>query len=86
MLIPDLYAKTLNNITKGKFAEECSKKLQAVIDACRDTGKVGEITVTIKVSPDDIGRYKLIPKCATKEPTGPIYGTIMWGTPDGNLI
>lgn len=85
MLIPDLYAKTLNNITNGKFAEDCSKKLQGLIDACRDTGKAGKITVEIEIKPDDVGRYKFIPKCTTKEPTGPIYGTILWGTPDGNL-
>lgn len=86
MLIPDLYAKTLNTITGGKFAEECSKKLQSVTEACRDTGKAGTITVEIKVQPDGMGRYKFIPQCKTKEPTGPIYGTILWGTPDGNLV
>ncbi|HEY6527116.1 MAG TPA: hypothetical protein VIZ65_00360 [Cellvibrionaceae bacterium] len=85
MLIPDLYAKTLNGINNGKFSEECSKELQDVITACSNTGKNGEIILTIKVSPDGMGRYKFIPHVKTKKPTGPVYGTIFWGTPDGNL-
>lgn len=81
----DLFVHTLNQLEYGKAADLCSEELHAVIMACRDTAKPGEIILKIKVSPDAHGRYKLSHSVSTKKPAAPTYATILWGTPEGNL-
>lgn len=83
----DLFTHTVNQLRNGRTQEELSEKLNEVVNACRDTGKVGEITLKIKVYPDkgDTGQYFLKDDVTTKAPKPDRGQTIMFGTPEGNL-
>jgi hypothetical protein len=83
----DLFAFTLAQLRSGKTQEELSEELNSLIQACRSTGKKGEITLTISVRPDrgDTGQYFLRPSVKVKAPAFEVGDTLFWGTPEGNL-
>lgn len=83
----DLFSYALNQMRNGKAQEEASEKLNELINACRETGTKGKITLEIEVRPDkgDSGQYFLRPSIKIKKPLFAVSDTIFWGTPDGNL-
>jgi len=83
----DLFTNTVNQLRSGRTQEELSKKLNEIVNACRDTGKVGELTLKIKVRPDkgDTGQYFLEDNVVVKLPEFERGKTLMFGTPEGNL-
>jgi hypothetical protein len=83
----DLFSYALNQMRNGKAQEEASEKLNELINACRDTGTKGKITLEIEVRPDkgDSGQYFLRPTVKIKKPVFAVSDTIFWGTPEGNL-
>ena len=83
----DLFSYALNQMRNGKAQEEASEKLNELINACRETGTKGKITLEIEVRPDkgDSGQYFLRPSIKLKKPLFAISDTIFWGTPEGNL-
>jgi len=83
----DLFNFTLTQLRGGKTQEELSAKLNELVKDCRDTGKKGELTLTIAVRPDkgDTGQYFLKPSIKIKSPQFEIGDTLFWGTPEGNL-
>lgn len=42
---------TLSEQRKGKLLAEASEELARVVKACRDTGKKGKLTITLKIRP-----------------------------------
>jgi hypothetical protein len=83
----DLFSYALNQMRNGKSQEEASEKLNELINACRETGTKGKITLEIEVRPDkgDSGQYFLRPTIKIKKPAFAVSDTIFWGTPEGNL-
>ena len=83
----DLFSHTLNQLRAGKAQDELSESLNQVINACRETGKKGEIVLKIKVTPDKAieGAYLFSDEITTKAPKHDKPDTTLWGTPEGNL-
>ncbi len=83
-----LFLDTLRFMRGGKTQQELSEELNSLVQACRDTGNSGKITLTITVKPDrgDTGQYFLTDKIDCKKPAFERGQTICWGTPEGNLI
>ncbi len=87
MLHNDLYARVLRDLRAGRTLLEASEALGDLVNACRETGKMGEITLKLKIKPDrgDTGQYFLEDQLTVKTPEHPRGQTIMFGTPDNNL-
>jgi len=83
----DLFNVTVSQLRNGRTQDELSEKLNEVVNACRETGKMGEITLKIKVKPDKgaNGQYFLEDAITAKAPQADRGQTIMFGTPEGNL-
>lgn len=83
----DLFLFIVSNLRNGKSQEELSEKLSKLVMKCSDTGKVGTITLKIKVVPDKSGngQYFLRDEIDVAEPKFERGQTLMYGTPDGNL-
>ncbi|MDO6806775.1 hypothetical protein Q4595_30230, partial [Wenyingzhuangia sp. 1_MG-2023] len=57
-----------------------------LVQACRDTNKVGELTLKIKVRPDgNSGQYFLEDQVSINAPKPERGKTLFFGTPEGNL-
>lgn len=87
MQYPDLYVRVLRDLRSGKTIKEASEALGDLVQACRETGKLGEITIKLKIKPDrgDTGQYFIEDQITTKVPEHPRGQTIMFGSPDNNL-
>lgn len=83
----DLFTFMLNQMRNGKTQEDLSSALNQLVQECRDTGKKGELVLTISIRPDkgDSGQYFLRADHKVKTPKFEQGDTIFWGTPDGNL-
>ena len=83
----DLFTQVVNQLGSGKTQDELSKKMNELVQACRSTGKVGDLTLKIKVRPDkgDTGQYFLEDTVRLKLPEFERGKTLMFGTPEGNL-
>ena len=84
---PDLFVHTLNSLRTGA-AEDASKELADAIQAARDTGKVATVTVVLKIKPETgmAGIFDIQEEVKSKLPQLPRGRTIMFETPDGNLV
>lgn len=83
---PDLWNFTVANMRYGATQEELSEKLAEAVNMARETGKQAEVTLKLTVKPEGDGQYKLTDKITAKLPELPRGSTIMFGTPDGNLM
>jgi len=84
---PDLFAFTLAQIRNGAAGIDASEKLNECVNAARETGKVSELVIKLKIKPDgrDTGQYFLEESITNKLPKPERGKTLFFGTPDGNL-
>jgi hypothetical protein len=79
---------TVRDFRRGQFLEECADKLQEVIASVEETGKAGKLVIEIAVAPASRGQgaVRVADKVTAKLPALPIGETIMFVTPDNNLV
>lgn len=84
---PDLFAFTIAQIRNGAAGVEASEKLNECVSSSRDTGKVSELVIKIKIKPDgrDSDQYFIEESITNKLPKPERGKTLFFGTPDGNL-
>ena len=83
---PDLFNATVAQLNNGRTQQELSEALSELVQACRATNKVGEITLKIKVRPDGAsGQCFLEDQISTNLPKFDRSKTLFWGTQEGNL-
>ena len=82
---PDLFTHTLNHLRTGA-AQDASDELAKTIEAARTTNKVATMTITLKIKPDSDGVYLIEEDNKSSLPKLPRGKTVMFGTPDGNLV
>lgn len=79
---------TLGVLRKGAFAESFQTELRHLVDAVRDTGKKGSITVTLTIEPAGKGEevaLSIADKITVKLPSPQTGTTLMYATADGDL-
>lgn len=82
----DLFNATVAQLRNGQTQIEASEMLNELVLACRETNKVGELTLKIKVRPDGAsGQYFLEDQVSINAPKPERGKTLFFGTPDGNL-
>lgn len=84
---PDLFVHTLNNMDFGVTAEEASDEMAEVLQAVKDTGRQGTITVKLTIKPESIqaGQVSITPEITSKAPQLPRDKSLLFMTPDNNL-
>jgi len=83
---PDLWNFTVAQLRAGATQEELSEQLSEAVNMARETGKPAEVTLKITVKPVGDGQYELRDKVSAKLPELQRGMTLMFGTPDGNLM
>lgn len=80
---------TLRALRNGHFLDEASDDLARVVNAVSESGKSGKLTIEITVKRAGQGRNSALSVQATsaaKLPKQPVDDTLMFPTPDGNLL
>ena len=87
MIRPDLFAFVIANLRYGQTLDELSETLHECVEASRETGKVSTMTLELKIKPNGAtGQYELSEKIKSKIPESERGVTLMFGTPEGNLV
>lgn len=79
------FTSTITALRYGKLHNELDKSLATLVDACTDTGKVGELTLTIKLKPGKGGQIEVFDNVKLKAPAHERGTTLMFPTPEGEL-
>lgn len=84
---PDLFTHTLNNLRTGAAAD-LSNELAEAIQAAKDTNKQATVTLVLKITPEKgmAGVFDIQEEIKSKLPQMPRGRTIMFETPEGNLV
>lgn len=79
---------TARDIRRGQFLEDCADELQKVVAAVEDTGKAGKLVIEIAIKPASKGQGAVMvaDKISAKLPQLPAGETILFVTPENNLV
>jgi hypothetical protein len=75
----------VQGLRRGATRAELDEELTNLVNRCRETGKVGELTLKIKVRPEDDQVVQLEDHVATKLPEFPRSKSMYFVTGDGVL-
>lgn len=78
---------TLRDLRQGAVLDEASEELHRIVQAVRDTGKAGKLTITLTVKPFDKNAdiLNIEDKVVAVVPAPVKGGTVMFATAEGNL-
>lgn len=79
------FNNTLDQIRYGALSDELTEKMTELTRACKETGRVGEITLTLKIKPGQAGQVELLDNVKVKMPEAQRGTTLMFATDDGGL-
>lgn len=80
-----LFTDTLNQLRFGTLNDDLSTELNKLVQACANTGKVGELTLKIKLKPGKGGQIEVVDDIKVNTPKEERGSSIMFATPEGNL-
>jgi len=79
--------ETLRHVRSGLLITEASEQLAEVVRAVENTGKAGKLVIELQVKKlSRSGALEIIDKVTSKVPAEATLTTMMYPTPDGNLI
>lgn len=82
---PRPFTDTLVALRFGTLNDDLTKALNELTALCADTGKVGELKLTIKLKPGKGGQIEVFDDIVVKAPKEERGSSIMFATPEGNL-
>jgi hypothetical protein len=83
---PDFFVQTLKALRNGSAYDELAQRLHECVQACQNSQRKTEITLTLTIKPDKReGLYRVIDRIQAKIPEPPNEGTPLFGTPEGYL-
>lgn len=79
---------TAREVRKGQFLEDCADALHEAVAATEDTGKAAKVVIELTIKPATKGKGTVViaDKVRTKLPELPVGETIMFVTPENNLV
>jgi len=82
----DRFIETLRGLRDGKTLTELEEAMNELVEAVRDTGRKGSVTLKIDLTCVTDGIYETSDNITLKAPWHALSNTLFFGTPDGNLV
>lgn len=83
------FSQQIQHLNKGCADDELTERLAEVVKAVRDTGKMGTITLQLKIKPlngKDDDALTVEPIIKHTIPEIPQKASVLWSTGDGDLL
>lgn len=80
-----MFSETVVDLRQGATDEELSQELQGVVDQCNRTGKVGTLTLTVKVVPKERDIVLIEVESKAKAPKPTVESVLFYVGQDGRL-
>jgi hypothetical protein len=80
--------RTLGQLRRGQFVTDLDAELAALVDAVRDTGRKGRLTIALEIQPAGKGdniTLRVTDSINCKPPQPETGDTLMFATADGQL-
>lgn len=79
---------TARDIRRGAFLEDCADEMHKVVKAVEETGKAAKLVIELTVKPASKGQGAVVlsDKVKAKLPELPVGETILFVTPENNLV
>lgn len=83
---PRSFLATVGDIRKGQLQIELAKQFQELVEAVKNTGRAGELTLTLKVAPlgKEGAMHSVVDDVKLKLPKVDKIATLFFVTPDNN--
>ena len=81
-----LFSDTLNTLRFGTLNEELGRELADLTVRCENAGATGTLTLKLTLKPGKAGQIEVVDDIAIKAPKEEKGTTILFSTPEGNLI
>lgn len=79
------FGELIDELRFGSLADELNEKLAELVNACVDTGKVGSLSLQIKLKPGKAGEVEITDVVKATVPQGERGSYLMYPTPEGRL-
>jgi hypothetical protein len=79
------FTDTLNALRFGTLNDDLTNGLNELVEKCSSTGKVGELTLKIKLKPGKGGQIEVFDDIKLNAPKEERGSSIMFVSPEGNL-
>lgn len=79
------FASTIESLRYGSAGDELDTALRQLVQQCKDTGRAGELKLTIKVRPSKGGPFEIADDITLKLPKPEKTTSLMYATADGHL-
>ena len=79
------FGELIDELRFGSLADELNEKLAELVNACVDTGKVGSLSLQIKLKPGKAGEVEITDVVKVTVPQGERGSYLMYPTPEGRL-
>lgn len=81
------FSQTIGEVRNGRVEAKATTDLAAVVAAVLETGKAGEVTMTVKVKPGkEQGEVSLVAKVTSKKPEKDIPEATFFVNEHGDLV
>lgn len=77
---------TINSLRYGTLHDDLTNEFNHLVNTCASTGKMGELHLKLKLKPGKGGQIEVIDEIVVKSPKEDNGTTIMFATPEGNLV
>lgn len=84
----NLFATTINQVGHGDLAGQASDSLEKLVKSVRETGKSGEVTLTLKIKPRgrDAGQVEVTGTVKVSAPIPDVAPSMFFATDKGELL
>lgn len=79
------FTDALRSVRFGVLIDDLDDALKEVVNACAETGKVGTLSLTLKLKPGKGGQIEVFDEVKIKVPENERGSTLMFPTPEGRL-
>jgi hypothetical protein len=79
------FTQMVAELRRGRTGDELTEAMQALVHACKETGKTGALTLVIKVTPGKSGQVEITDAIKTNLPVFSRESSLFFVTDDGDL-
>lgn len=80
------FTEILKDLRFGELSEQLNEEINKVVLAVENTGKVGELILTLKLKPSSSGAIEVIDSVKSKVPELQKDSSLFFVTTEGNLV
>lgn len=80
------FTDVIRDMRFGETLEELSEEFNKLVQAVENTGRPGELVISIKLKPSTAGAIELTDLIKTKLPAPKKGTSLFFATPEGNLV